>query len=62
MEELYSYYFHFNSHQGKEGMWNAVERTKSVEYLNGTLDKNDIIKHENINVIINYITKSATKK
>lgn len=57
MKELYSYYLHYNPYTE---YWNAVPRDKSVEYLNGTLGGNDVIKHKNINDLIRYL--SATKK
>lgn len=55
MEELYSWYIHFNPYIGQDGIWNAVKRSQSVEYLNGTLDANDIIKHKDVMVLIKYI-------
>jgi len=55
---LYSYYLHFNPYTE---YWNAVPRDKSVEYLNGRLGGNDVIKNKDITVLINQITKTPSK-
>jgi hypothetical protein len=55
---LYSYYLHFNPYTG---YWNAVNRDKSVDYLNGKLSGNDIIKHKDINTLISYLSKEPSK-
>jgi hypothetical protein len=55
-ENLYDYYFHFNIYTDE---WNAVKRTDAVEYLNGTLDKNSVLKNTNINNLIKYISKQS---
>jgi len=55
---LYSYYLHFNPYTG---YWNAVPRDKSVDYLNGRLGGNDVIKHKNITTLIGYLTKTPSK-
>jgi len=56
MENLYSYYLHFNPHTG---YWNAVKRDKSTEYLNGTLSSEDVIKSKNIEDLIKFISKNG---
>lgn len=55
---LYSYYVHFNPYTG---YWNAVPRDKAVEYLNGKLSGNDVMKHKDINILISYLTKTTNK-
>lgn len=52
MDNLYDYFLHYNIYT-KE--WNAVSRDKANQYLNGTLDKNEVIKYKNINDLIRYI-------
>lgn len=52
MEKLYDYFIHFN-HYTKE--WNAVNRSKANEYMNGTLKAEDILRYKNIDDLINYI-------
>ena len=50
---LYDYYIHFNPYTE---YWNAVKRDKAVDYLNGKLGPNDVLKHKNINDLIRYLT------
>lgn len=57
MKNLYDYFIHFNPFTG---YWNAVKREHSHHYLNGTLKKDEIIKHKNINDIIRYLSMSKT--
>lgn len=49
---LYPYVFHYNPYTE---YWNAVPRGKEVDYFNGKLSGNDVIKNRDINVIIEYI-------
>lgn len=53
-DNLYDYYFHFNIYKDE---WNAVKRTQANEYLNGTLDEEEVLKNTNINNLIKYISK-----
>lgn len=52
MDNLYDYFLHYNIYT-KE--WNAVSRDKANQYLNGTLDKKDVIKYKDIGDLIKYI-------
>lgn len=54
-EGLYSYFFHFNPFTG---YWNAVPRDKAVEYLNGTLKPDDVLKNRIIGDLIEYLSKN----
>ena len=58
MNNLYNYYIHFNPYTG---YWNAVSRDKAVEYLNGKLGADDIIKQEEITILISYLSKEPSK-
>jgi hypothetical protein len=58
MNELYSYYLHYNPFTE---YWCAVKRDKSVEYLNGTLKEEDVLKNKNVNNLIKYISTTKTK-
>lgn len=58
MNNLYNYYIHFNPYTG---YWNAVSRDKSVEYLNGKLGADDVIKHKDVNTLISYLSKEPVK-
>jgi hypothetical protein len=53
MDKLYDIYFHFNIYK-KE--WNAVPRDKAVDYLNGNLKAEDVLKNKDINNLIKYDT------
>lgn len=53
-DKLYDYYFHFNIYTKK---WNAVKRTQANQYLNGTLQKTDVLEHENMNKLISKLPK-----
>ncbi len=53
-QELYSWYLHYNTYTG---YWNAVNRDKASQYLNGTLGANDVIKHKNIDDLIRFLSK-----
>ena len=55
-DALYSYLFHYNPYTG---YWNAFLRDKANQYLNGTLDENDVIKAKDYNDIVKYITKNG---
>lgn len=55
---LYSYYMHYNPYTG---LWNAVPRDKAVDYLNGKLGGNDVIKNKDINTLIGYMSKEPSK-
>lgn len=54
MNNLYDYYIHYNPYTG---YWNAVKRDKSVQYLNGTLSADDVLKNKNIDDLIRYLAK-----
>lgn len=54
---LYDYYLHYNPYTG---YWNAVKRDKAVNYLNGRLGANDVVKHKNIEILIDYLTKEKS--
>jgi hypothetical protein len=58
MAELYNYYLHFNPYTG---YWNAVKREKSVDYLNGKLGMNDVLKYKDINDLIRFISAGKNK-
>ena len=58
MDELYKYFFHFNIYT-KE--WNAFKRENAGKYLNDYNDP-DILRAEDINTIIKYITSGQAKK
>ena len=51
---LYSYFFHFNIYTG---YWNAVKRDLSVNYLNGKLNEEDVIKNKSIEDLIRFLSK-----
>lgn len=53
MGNLYDWFLHYNHYTG---YWNALKRDKSNQYLNGTLDDNDVLKNKDVNVLIKYIT------
>ena len=42
-DQLYDYYLHFNIYTK---YWNAVKRSQSNDYLNGTLAEDKILKHK----------------
>lgn len=54
MKELYDYYLHYNPYTG---LWNAVKRDKSNEYLNGMLTSKEVKSDKDLNVLINLIKK-----
>lgn len=58
MGELYDYYLHYNPYTG---YWNAVKREKSVDYLNGKLGGNDVLKYKNIEDLIRFISTGKNK-
>ncbi len=58
MDNLYSYFFHFNSYT-KE--WNAVKRDEANQYLNGTLGKDQVKKSKNINDLIKLVKYTHAK-
>ncbi len=53
---LYNYILHFNSYTG---YWNAVTRDNHIEYLNGTLKEDDILKNKDVGILIDYIVKTG---
>ena len=53
-DQLYDYYLHFNIYTK---YWNAVKRSQSNDYLNGTLAEDKILKHKNVTDLIRYITQ-----
>lgn len=59
MNELYDYFFHFNAYTG---YWNAVNRNKANQYLNGTLGPEDTLKSKDINDLIRFLNKKKTTK
>lgn len=55
--ELYDYYIHYNPYTG---YWNAFKRDVAINYLNGTLKDNEVMKSKDINDLVKYI--KFTKK
>lgn len=55
---LYDYFLHYNH---LTGYWNAVNRDKSVHYMNGTLKEGEVLKNKDINVLVDYIVKTGNK-
>ncbi len=53
---LYDYYLHFNPYTG---YWNAVKRDKAVEYLNGTLKPEDVLKNKDPMNLIKYLNNNG---
>ena len=54
MDKLYDYYLHFNHYTD---YWNAVKRDKSINYLNGTLSEEEVLKSKDINDLIRFISR-----
>ena len=54
---LYDYYIHYNPYTG---YWNGVRRDKAIDYLNGKLGGDDVVKHKNIEVLIDYLSKEKS--
>lgn len=54
MENLYLWYLNYNPYL-RGGIWCAVERSKSSEYLNGTLSSEEVLKNKDVNILIKYI-------
>ena len=59
MEELYDYYFHYNAYTG---YWNAVKREKAIDYLNGKLGADEVLKNKDINNLIRFLSKPKNIK
>jgi len=55
MENLYGYYFHYNPFTK---YWSAIEISKLQEYHANQIDKNDILKNKDINVLIGFLSKT----
>lgn len=58
MNKLYKYIFHYNSESSKPH-WAAIPRDKYNEYMNNMNERvnSGIIFSENVNDLINFITK-----
>jgi len=51
-EFLQQYIFHYNPYTQ---MWAAVKREHSDKYFNGTIEDHLIVRHSNIQAIIEYL-------
>lgn len=58
MENLYGYYFHYNPFTK---IWSAIEIAKLQDYNAGKLDKNEILKNKNIQVLIDFLSNPNAK-
>ena len=59
---LYNYFIHYNCYTG---YYCAFKRDSAVQYLNGVLPPNDVIKHRDCPTLIKYISQldnDTTKK
>lgn len=54
MSNMYDYFLHFNH---LTGYWYAIPRDKVAEYMNKTVDDEEILKNKDERVLINYICK-----
>lgn len=56
MNKLYGWYLHFNPYTG---YWNAVKRDKAIEYLNGNMKPEDVLKNKDVNNLIKYLSTNG---
>ena len=59
MENLYSYIFWFNHH---EGLWYAIDRNTEIEFFNGNRNESIHYKSTQITTLIEILSSSEKTK